>query len=102
MIVAQTLLPAILGTVIISLLKIPAEYYYITVEEVSYEIIKLLTIILLLVPMFFAFTSIHDTFFDEEPRKIGIGWVYILITCLIIAGLYFGLQGGIQLRPGSL
>jgi len=102
MIVAQTLLPAILGTVVISILKIPAEFYYISIEEVSYEIIKLSTILLLLIPMFFAFTSIHDTFFDEEPRKIRLGWVYILITCLIIAALYFGLQGGIQLSPASL
>lgn len=101
MIVAQTLLPAILGTLIIVLLKIPAEFYYITSEEMWYEIIKLTTILLLLIPMFFAFASIHDTFFDEDPRKIRIGWMYILVTCLVIAGLYFGLQGGIELAPGS-
>lgn len=102
MIVAQTLLPALLGTIIIALMKIPAEYYYITIEEVSYEIIKLTTILLVLIPMFFAFASIHDTFFDEEPRKIKVGWIYIAITCVIIAALYFGLQGGVELAPGTV
>jgi len=99
MIVAQTLLPAILGSIIISLMKIPAEYYYITTEEVWYEIIKLTTVLLVLIPMFFTFASIHDIYFDEEPRKISFSWWYLLATFSLFVLLIFGLQGGVEISP---
>lgn len=99
LLMSQVMFPAIFGSMIIAILKFPPEYYYTTSEEVTYEILKLSTFILIILPIFLSFSSFTDTFFDEEPRRIRIKFLYILIAAAIICLLMFGLSGGIEINP---
>ncbi len=92
---SQVIFPGIIGTIVLVLLKIPNTYYYVTSDEVFFEIMKLSTFIILLVPLITTFRSYHDTLFDEEPRQINLKWKLMIITYLLIIAFRFGFVEGI-------
>ena len=97
---SQVIIPIFFGTIILSLLKIPVELYYTTNEEVVYEVLKLWTVILVLIPALIAMNTYGEIFFDETERKPNVNWIFILLTMGIIALLWFGLEYGRVFRPG--
>jgi len=92
----QVILPAIFGTLVIVALKIPNDFYYGTTDEMFYEIMKVSTILLLLIPLIVSFRSFNETYFDEEPRKIKLNWAYLLITVIVVFALRYGLGAGLH------
>ena len=86
LLVSQVLLPVLIGTAINSFMKVPVDFYYTTSEEVMYEIFKLSSILILIIPIILTFSSFTTVYFDEEPRKIRYHWVYILIAFLLLWG----------------
>ncbi len=92
---AQVILPAIIGTIILTLIKIPDKFYYGTVDEMYYEFFKLFTLIILIVPLIFSFSSYNEIFYDEEQRNISLNWKFLTITVAIILLFRFGLITGI-------
>ncbi|MCD4697844.1 MAG: hypothetical protein K8S16_16585 [Bacteroidales bacterium] len=92
---SQVLFPSILGTVILAFLKIPEEYYFTTTEEVIYEILKLSSVLIIIISSILSFTSFTDIFFDEEPRKPKIGWLFLLITAVIFVTYFLLFREGV-------
>jgi len=92
---SQVLVPAILGIILLALFKIPNDFYYITMDELFYEIMKLSTIILLIIPLIISINTINEIYFDEEPRKISIKWKYLLITVITFTAFRFIFGSGI-------
>jgi hypothetical protein len=73
----QILLPFIIGTGIIILLKQPMMNAFEVVVEVS--------MLLVLVPALLRASMSNDLFFDETPRRIIIRWGWILSTIAVLA-----------------
>ncbi len=96
LLVSQILLPAILGTAALSMLKIPEEYYYVTSEEVIYEILKLSTILLVIIPTILTFSAFTETYFDEDPRRVRIKWLYMIISIAAFMTYRILLADGIE------
>jgi hypothetical protein len=96
---SQVLLPAIIGTGIMILLKIPTDDYYTTNEEYIFEVSKISTILLILLPVGLAFKSMGDIYFDEEPRIVRFAWPFLLITLAIFILHIFLLAPGIPVSP---
>ena len=96
LLLSQVLLPAILGTVIISLMKVPSDLYFTTSEEVMYEIFKVSSIIIVLIPIVLTFSSFSAVYFDEEPRNVRFHWFYILIFLAIYFGYRIMLMNGME------
>ena len=96
LLLSQVLLPAILGTVITSLMKVPNDLYFTTSEEVTYEIFKLSTIIIVVIPIILSFSSFTTVYFDEEPRNVRFHWAYIVIFVVIYFGYRFLLMNGME------
>ncbi|MCD4682584.1 MAG: hypothetical protein K8R86_04805, partial [Bacteroidales bacterium] len=92
---SQVLVPAILGIILLALFKIPNDFYYITMDELFYEIMKLSTIILLIIPLVISINTINEIYFDEEPRKISLKWKYFIITVVIFTAFRFIFGSGI-------
>lgn len=92
---SQVVFPGIIGSIILVLLKIPSSYYYVTSDEVFFEIMKLSTFIILLIPLITTFRTFHDTLFDEEPRRVNLKWKLMIITYLLIIAFRFGFVEGI-------
>ncbi len=97
--VSQVLLPALIGTVIMILLKIPTDDYYTTNEEYIFEISKISTILLILLPVGLTFKSMGDVYFDEEPRTVRFAWPFLLITLAIFIIHMLVLAPGIPVEP---
>ncbi|OQX76187.1 MAG: hypothetical protein B6D61_09190 [Bacteroidetes bacterium 4484_249] len=93
---SQVILPAIFGILVIIALKIPNDFYFGTTDEMFYEIMKVSTILLLLIPLLVSFRSFNDTYFDEEPRKIKLNWAYLLITVIVVFALRYGFTAGLH------
>ena len=93
---SQVILPAIFGTIILIILKIPDNYYFATSDETFYEILKLLTVLLVIIPIIRTFKPLNEIYFDEEPRKIKLRWIYLIITIIIIAGYRLLLSDGVH------
>jgi hypothetical protein len=72
---SQILLPYLIGTGIIILVKQPLVN--------SYELIVESSMLIILLPALLHARFSDDLFFDEEPRKISIKWVWILISILL-------------------
>jgi hypothetical protein len=96
LLLSQVLSPALLGTAIISLMKIPNDYYYTTTEEVLFEILKISSIIIVIIPIILAFSSFSPVYFDEENRKVRFHWFYILVFAIIYLGYRFLLMDGME------
>ncbi len=95
---AQVIFPAIIGTIVLAFLKIPNTYYYVTTDEVFFEIIKLSTLIILIIPLITTYRSFHDNFFDEEPRRLNLKWKLMIVTILMIFAFRFGFINGIYFQ----
>jgi hypothetical protein len=93
---SQVIFPVIFGTLILVFLKIPNTYYYVTTDEVFFEILKLSTLVILIIPLITTFSSFHDTFFDEEPRRVNLQWKLMLIIFLLIIAFRYGFTHGIN------
>ncbi len=80
---SQIFLPFLIGTGIITLVKQPLLNGFELVVESS--------MFLILIPAFVYARFSNDLFFDEEPRRIHIKWVWILISILsfILFRIYF-------------
>jgi len=96
LLISQMLLPAIIGTVIISMLKVPVEFYYTTSEEVAYEIFKLSSILIVIIPIILTFSSFSSIYFDEDPRIVRFHWIYVLLSLVIFFGYRILLMNGIE------
>ena len=99
LLLSQVLLPAVLGTVITSLMKVPNDLYFTTSEEVMYEIFKLSSIIIVIIPTILAFSSLSAVYFDEEPRNVRFHWPYILVFLGIYFAYRFILMNGMEFLP---
>jgi len=95
---SQVVFPAIIGTVLLVFLKIPNSYYYVTTDEVVFEILKLSTLIILIIPLITTFSSYHDTLFDEEPRRVNLKWKLMIITYLLIVAFRFAFMEGVHFQ----
>ncbi len=73
---SQILLPFLIGTGMITFIKQPLLNSFEPVVESS--------MMLILLPALLNARFSDDLFFDEEPRKIRIKWVWILISVLIL------------------
>jgi hypothetical protein len=80
---SQILLPFLIGTGIITTVKQPLLN--------SFELVVESSMFLILLPALLRARFSDDLFFDEEPRKIRIKWVWILISILlfILFRVYF-------------
>jgi hypothetical protein len=76
---SQIFLPFLIGTGMIILIKQPLKN--------SFELIVEGSMLLVLLPAILRARFSNDLFFDEEPRKIRIKWVWIFLT--IVAFLLF-------------
>jgi hypothetical protein len=92
---AQIIFPAITGTIILALIKIPDQFYYGTEDEMYYEFLKLLTLAILIIPLIISFRTYNEIYYDEEPRKINLYWKYLIIVVIVILAFRFGLETGI-------
>jgi hypothetical protein len=92
----MVILPVIIGTTILILLKIPNNFYYSSSDEAYFETFKLSTILLFLIPLMMAFGSFNETYFDEEPRKIRFYWKFFVLAVIIWGVFRFGLSSGIH------
>jgi len=92
---SQVLVPAIIGTGILIILKIPNDLYYGTMDQALYEGLKFSTIILVLLPVIFTFASFEAIYFDEEPRRIRLLWKFLIAAVVILFLWRYGLMNGI-------
>jgi hypothetical protein len=93
---SQVLLPAIVGSAILILLKFPNDLYYGSLDQALFEGLKLSTIILVLLPVLFTFASFEAIYFDEEPRKIRLLWKFMIAAIVILFLWRLGLASGIE------
>lgn len=91
----QVIFPAVTGTILLAIIKIPDQFYYGTVDEMYFEFLKLFSLIILIIPLVMAFRSYDETYFDEEPRRIFLNWKLLIITAIVVIAFRFGLIAGI-------
>jgi hypothetical protein len=87
---SQFLVPCILGTFVILLVKLP--------KGEPFEIFINLCILLILVPAFIRARFLQDCFFDENPRKIKIRFNLLILG--IVLFVIYRVLFGIGLRIG--
>ncbi|RLD58387.1 MAG: hypothetical protein DRJ05_08125 [Bacteroidetes bacterium] len=92
----QVIIPVVIGSIVIILLKIPNNLYFGTEEEAYFETFKFSTILLFLIPLVVSFQSFNETYFDEEERKIKISWKFLAVVIFAILALRFGLSTGVH------
>lgn len=95
----QVFFPGVIGTIVLALLKIPPDVYYMGMDEYLFEVSKIGTFILLLIPMALTFKTFGETFFDEEPRAIRFKWIYLLFAIILIVSQMFFLGSGLPIDP---
>lgn len=96
LLMSQVILPAIFGSFVLVLLKIPNELYYSSLDEILYEMLKIGTIIIAIIPLAVSFGRFDEIYFDEEPRKIKLNWIILLCAIILVCALRFGLSSGIH------
>ncbi|MEZ5199649.1 MAG: hypothetical protein R2764_25690 [Bacteroidales bacterium] len=98
LLMSQVVIPSIIGTIILMFLKIPNDFYYGTTDEMFFELMKLGTVILVILPVVFTVNSYTEFYFDEEPRVIKLKLIYLLAALLIIVAFRYGLAAGIHFQ----
>jgi hypothetical protein len=93
---SQVILPVILGTIVLVLIKIPNNFYFGSEDEAYFDVFKHTTIILFLIPLIIAFGSFNETYFDEDPRKIRYYWKSFLLAIIIWGSFRIGLSTGVH------
>lgn len=80
---SQILLPFIISSVAIVLMKVPIRNNFDFVVEIS--------MVLLILPGMIRARYMIDFFFDEEPRKIRLQWLWILasVAAILLFRIYF-------------
>jgi len=96
LLISQMLFPVIIGTAIISMLKVPVEFYYTTSEEVAYEIFKLCSIFIVVIPIILTFSSFSTIFFDENTRAVKFHWPFIVLSLIVFFGYRYLTMNGIE------
>lgn len=86
-ILAQFIIPVVLGNILIIVLKIP--------QIRLFEILLNASMLMLLIPVFLRSIKLQDLFFDEEPRRIKIFVKYIISAILMLIVFRVGLGIGI-------
>jgi hypothetical protein len=74
----QLVIPFIAGTILIILLRLPVDFY---------EILRIVTPVMIVLPVWLNSQGSTDLFYDETPREIKISG-NLMIAALIIIGLY--------------
>jgi hypothetical protein len=87
--VSQVFLPFLVGTAMIILIKQPIVN--------GFELIVEGSMVLVILPAVLRARLTNDLFFDEEPRKIRIRWVWILITILAFILFRFLFWKGVRI-----
>ena len=95
---SQVLIPAIIGTAILILLKLPNDLYFGSLDQALFEGLKLSTIILVLLPVIFTFSSFEAIYFDEEPRRIKLMWKFLIAAIVIVLLWRYGLASGLDFK----
>ncbi len=96
---SQIVVPMILGTIIIILMKIPSDFYFETADEMWFDILKSMGVFIVLIPMIGMIRSYGPMYFadmDEEPR-ISIEKRLFLATFGMIILLRIALNYGIHI-----
>ncbi len=93
---SQIVIPSILGSFVLAFLKIPNDLYYSSIDEILYELLKLGTFLIVIIPLMISFGRFNEIYFDEEPRKIKLNWIFLLCAAVLIAAFRFGLSSGIH------
>jgi hypothetical protein len=86
---SQIFLPFLIGTGIITLIKIPIVN--------AFEVFVEGSMLLILLPAIIYARFSDDLFFDEEPRKIQIKWIWISISFLVLLLFRFFFWKGVRL-----
>lgn len=86
---SQIFLPFLIGTGMILILKQPLKNGFEFVVEGS--------MLLVLLPAILRARFTNDLYFDEEPRKIRIKWVWIFITILAFVSFRMWFWNGVRL-----
>jgi hypothetical protein len=95
---SQVLFPGIIGTMAIGILKIPPDPYFMGIDEYLFEISKIGTFLLLLIPMALTFKTFGETYFDEEPRRIRLRWEYLLFAAILVTAQMYFLSSGLPIE----
>ncbi|MGA3013749.1 MAG: hypothetical protein ABSD71_06910 [Bacteroidales bacterium] len=82
--ISQILLPFMIGTAMIALIKQPLLNFFEVFSEGS--------MLLIICPAIIYARSSHELFFDEEPRETNFNWQWIFTTVLmlILFRIFFG------------
>ncbi|MBI9038585.1 MAG: hypothetical protein JEY97_10670 [Bacteroidales bacterium] len=75
-ILGQLVIPLIIGSLFIYLLKLPNISYY--------EIGTIITMIIMMLPIHLKYKSFQDYYFDEDEKKIKIAKVWVIVTIIVI------------------
>lgn len=84
---AQLLLPAAFGLVLLVILRYPA-----TIEDQLVPVASLLMIL----PVFMRRNQFPDLYFDDEPINTRLEWIYIIIAILMVAAFRLVFEFGIR------
>ncbi len=75
-ILGQLVIPLIIGSSIIYLLKLPNISYY--------EIGMIISMIIMMLPVYLKYRSFQDYYFDEDERKIKVVRVWLIATIILL------------------
>ena len=75
-ILGQLVFPFIIGSLIIYLLKLPDISYY--------EIGMIITLAIMMLPIYLKYRSFQDYYFDEDERKIKVARVWLIVTIILL------------------
>jgi len=73
---AQVIVPYVLGTLLMILIRLPG--------FMVYETFTTFTIAISLAPVLLLYPAYNDLFFDEEKRRISLDWKYVLMLFAVI------------------
>lgn len=88
-ILAQFILPMVIGNIIIILIKIP--------KITLFEILLNASMLFLIIPVLLRSIRLQDLFFDEEPRKVRIIVKYLISMFALLIVFRIGLGIGIKI-----
>ena len=72
----QLVIPFIIGNLIIFLLKLPNISYY--------EIGMIISLVIMMLPIYLKYRSFQDYYFDEDKRKIKVAKIWLIVTIILL------------------
>ncbi|MBN3034162.1 MAG: hypothetical protein JW861_01135 [Bacteroidales bacterium] len=94
---SQVLLPAVIGTFLIILIKLPNNLYFSSLDLFYFDLLLLGAIALIIIPIMLSHSSYLDLFFDDEPKKKQLDWKPALVVLIVLVLWRLGLSGGISI-----